>query len=466
MMVVRLKTYWSLVRSALVGDTKDFTSGEIGKAAFLIAFPAMLEFSLEALFVLVDLLYVSSLGDGAITLVGVTNSVLILTQSIAVGLGIAVTAMVSRRVGSRKPRSAGLAGVQAINLGLIGGILTILVITFFASNILRFVGCPEEHLQVGMPYVRLMFIGAILVIIRILMNGILRGVGNTPMAMRVLLLANLINAVLSGVLIFGIGPFPRLGLIGAAWGTVLGNLAAVVYQSYYLGNVESRIEIGRKQWKWFPPMISMIIRLAFAGMVQFIVPALSRFLMISVVALLGAQTLTGYIIANRLILFTVLPAWGIATAAGVLTGQNLGAGKPERAVSSVWKTGVFNCCFLGSIALVIWRFSASMASWFSSDAEVVSSASHYLNYMALAYFFFGFTMVISRSLNAAGAVKTVTLLNVMMFFGIQLPLAYLLAIYAGWGEQGIFISILLSEMIMALVCVGVFRKGKWKSINV
>lgn len=454
-----------MLRSALGGKVEDFTSGQIGRVAFLIAFPAMLEFSLEALFVFVDLLFVSSLGDGAVTLVGITNSVLILTQSIAVGLSIAVTTLVARKVGSRKPRLAGLAGVQAIFLGLLVGSVTIVVITALAPGILQFVGCPEDLMEVGIPYVRMMFAGGVVVILRILMNGILRGAGNTPMAMRVLFLANLINAVVSGILIFGIGPFPRLGLMGAAWGTVLGNFGAVVYQFIYLTTMERRIDIGRKQWKWFAPMMKQIINLAFAGMVQFVVPALSRFLMISIVALLGAETLAGYIIANRIILFTVLPAWGIATAAGVLTGQNLGAGKPERAESSVYKTGVFNCCYLAIIAVLIWNFSAPMAGWFSSDTKVISSASHYLNFMGLAYFFFGFTMVISRSLNAAGAIGTVTLLNVLMFFAVQLPLAYVMAIYLEWGERGIFTAIVVSEIIMALLCIAVYKRGKWKTIK-
>lgn len=321
-------------------------------------------------------------------------------------------------------------------------------------------------MEYGQTYTNIMFAGAGLVIMRIILNGIFRGAGDAFRAMRALVMANLINMALCALLIFGLGPIPAFGIVGAGMAMVVANAFVVAYQFWHLLKTNKRLLIKRRQWRLAPSIIKNVIRLAAAGTLQFLIPSSSRFLMIVVVAKLGESTLAGYILANRLIMFTVLPAWGIANAAGVLTGQNLGAKQPERAVESVWKTGIVNMCYLGAMALILFFGGRSLALLFTSDPAVLANTSLYLRYMAVAYFFFGYTMVISRALNASGAVNTVTLLNVLMFYVVQLPLAYLLAIGLNWGPTGIFTAIMISEMVLATACLIVFKIGKWKKINI
>jgi len=461
-----INTFFSLFRSAIAGTEKDFTSGSVNRATFLLSVPSMLELSMEALFVVVDLLFVSSLGERAITIVGIVNSVIIIFHSIAMGLSIAATAVISRRVGEQRPREAGQAAVQAMYLGISIALVFSILSVWFSRNILQLAGADAALLTEGHLFSRIMFGSIVLMILRVLMNGVFRGAGNAAMAMRTLLLSNAINAVLCAVLIFGLGPAPALGLTGAAIATAVANLAGVSYQCWYFSRTESRVLIGKAQLLPAWAVIKRLFKLAASGTVQYLVPSSSRFLMIIIVSRLGESALAGYIVANRIIMFTVLPAWGIANAAGVLTGQNLGAGQPERAEQSVWKTGAFNMCFLGSIALVLLCFGESVVHLFTCETAVAQNATLYLRYMAIAYFFFGYTMVISRSLNAAGAVHLVTLLYVLMFYITQLPLAYLLGIRASWGPQGIFIAILLSELVLATACIIVFRRGAWKKIKV
>jgi len=294
---------------------------------------------------------------------------------------------------------------------------------------------------------------------------VFRGSGDASMAMRTLAFSNILNGCLCAVLIFGLGPVPALGLLGAAIAMVTANVFSVSYQVWYLINGNKRIVIGKQQLVMIPSLMKRLLKLAAAGMVQYLVPSSSRFMMIVIVARLGESVLAGYIIANRIIMFSVLPAYGIANAAGVLTGQNLGARQPERAEASIWKTGVFNMCFLGTIAIFLLFCSRSVAGFFAREEKVLSYASEYLQYMSIAYFFFGYTMVISRALNAAGNVNTVTMLYILMFYIIQLPLSYLLGIYFQWGAKGIFIAILISEIVLSCSCVIVFKMGKWKTVK-
>jgi putative MATE family efflux protein len=463
--LLKIRHLFNLFRIALQGTEKNFTSGSVNRATFLLAVPTMLELSMESLFVLVDLLFVSSLGENAITVVGITNSVVILIQSVATGLGIAATAVVSRRVGEQKPKSAGQAAMQVIYLGIILSLICSCIAMIFNRQIMHFAGASDSLVNYGNVFSRTMFGGLIFMIMRILINGVFRGSGDASMAMRTLAFSNILNGCLCAVLIFGLGPVPALGLLGAAIAMVTANVFSVSFQVWYLINGNKRIVIGKQQLVMIPSLMKRLLKLAAAGMVQYLVPSSSRFMMIVIVARLGESVLAGYIIANRIIMFSVLPAYGIANAAGVLTGQNLGARQPERAEASIWKTGVFNMCFLGTIAIFLLFCSRSVAGFFAHEEKVLSYASEYLQYMSIAYFFFGYTMVISRALNAAGNVNTVTMLYILMFYIIQLPLSYLLGIYFQWGAKGIFIAILISEIVLSCSCVIVFKMGKWKTVK-
>lgn len=465
-MLLRIRSFFNLFRIALQGSERSFTEGSVNRATFLLAVPSMLELSMESLFVVVDLLFVSSLGERAITIVGIGNSVLILLQSVATGLGIAATATISRRIGEQKPKLAGHTAMQVVYIGLFVGVFCSCLALIYSKEIVQFSGASNQLVAYGHLYTKLMFGGACLMIMRIILNGIFRGAGDAFRAMRALVMANVINAVLCALLIYGIGPFPAFGIVGAGIAMVAANGIVVSYQLWHLLKTNKRLVIGRRQLHFAPLLIKRLIRLATAGTLQFLIPSTSRFLMIAIVAKLGESTLAGYILANRVVMFTVLPAWGIANAAGVLTGQNLGAKQPERAEESVWKTGFFNMCYLGLLAVVLLFYARSIVGVFTHNVAVLDSATTYLQYMAIAYFFFGYTMVISRALNASGAVSTVTLLNILMFYVTQLPLAYLLAIIAGWGATGIFVAIMISEIVLATACVYVFRKGTWKKIYV
>lgn len=465
-LIVRTRAVLNLFRIAMLGTEKNFTSSSVTRAAFLLSLPAMFELLIESMFVVVDLLYVSRLGDAAITIAGMTGSIILIIYAVPVGLNIAVSALIARRIGEQKLQTAGLTAVQSLYTGVIAALIFGTLTFCFNQEILRAVGASERLVREGNIYSKIRFGCILLLMLRMLLNGIFRGSGDAAMAMRTFLLAFVVNVVAGGILIFGWGPFPAFGLTGAAIGNGIGNIVAVSYQGWYLKKGKTVLVIGKKQFMVVPAVMKKLLRLGFSGMLQYLIPASSWLLMIAIVAQLGEAALTGYIIADRIIICATLPAWGIANAAGVLTGQNLGARQPERAEQSVWKTGLFNMCFLGFVSLILLLFTGMIVRQFSDDPDIVRNAILYLRYMSVAFFFFGFTMVISRSLNAAGHVYVVTLLYILMFYIIQLPLAYLLGIRLDIGSKGIFAAILLSEIVLALCCIVIFRKGRWKNVRI
>ena len=465
-LIVRTRSIFNLVRIAMLGTEKNFTTSSVTRAAFLLSLPAMFELLIESLFVIVDLIYVSRLGDNAITVAGMIGSVILIIYAVPVGLNIAASALIARRIGEKDLETAGLTAVQSIYTGVVVAILFGAGCILFSKEILHAIGASELLIREGDLYSKIRFGCIIFLMLRILMNGIFRGSGDAAMAMRTFMLAFIVNAVAGGVLIFGWGPIPAFGLTGAAIGNGIGNLAAVSYQFWYLKQKKTVLVMGHRQFIIVPSIMKKLLKLGSSGTLQYLIPASSWLLMITIVAQLGEATLTGYIIADRIIICATLPAWGIANAAGVLTGQNLGAQQPERAEQSVWKAGLFNMCFLGLISLILLLFTSPIVSQFSSEAAVADNAILYLRCMAVAFFFFGYTMVISRSLNAAGHVHVVTLLYILMFYIIQLPLAYVLGIKAGMGSKGIFGAILLSEIVLAVCCILIFKKGKWKSVKI
>ncbi|MFY0255208.1 MATE family efflux transporter [Chitinophaga sp. 30R24] len=460
--LAQTRSFFTLFRAAVLGTEKQFTTGGINRAIILLSVPMVMELFMESLFVCTNLFFVSRLGAGAVAMVGTVETVVSFVYSVSIGLSIAASTTIARRIGEGKPKTAGLTAMQVIYTGLVVSLLISLVLCCFNQEILRLVGISETLIQMDHLFSRLMFGSIFFLIMRIAVNGIFRGAGDAAMAMRTLWLSNTVNIVLCPLFIFGWGRVPAMGLMGIGLAAVVARVVGVLYQAVYLLRGKSVMCISRKQLLIVPGIIRKIIQLAFGGMLQYMIPSSSWLLMIRIVSHFGGDALAGYVIAQRISSVLTMPAWGIGNAAGILTGQNMGADQPERAEQSVWKAGVINTCFLLLVA-VGWQFFADPAvSFFTNVPAVAGNAVTYLHYISIAYILLGYTMVISRALNAAGEVTKVTLLYILMFYITQLPLAYLLGIFLDMGPHGIFTAILLSEIVLAASCIIVFRKGKWK----
>jgi putative MATE family efflux protein len=461
-----MKQKIELLKLALTGKEKRFTSGSITRAIVLLAVPMVLELVMESLFVCANLFFISRLGANAISIAGTTESVISFAYSVAIGLSVSASSIISRRIGEQKPKTAGLTAMQVIYIGLGISLIISIATCVFYQQILSWMGLPASLIQEGKLFSEIMFGSTLFIIIRIAINGIFRGSGDAALAMRTLWLSNGLNILLCPVFIFGWGPIPAMGLTGAAVATALARIAGVGYQSWYLLHGKTIITIGKAQLLLVPAIMKKIVKQATGGTLQYMIPASSWLFMIKIVSHFGAHALAGYIIAQRVASVATMPAWGIGNAAGVLTGQNLGAQQPERAVQTVWKAGSINMCFLILVAIG-WFFTARpVVSLFSDVPEVIGYSILYIRFISMAYILLGYTMVIARSLNAAGDIRQVSLLYILMFYITQLPLAWLLGIVLNWGPKGIFIAILISELVLAIACIIVFRKGKWKTIKV
>lgn len=457
---------FELLKLAVAGKEKKFTTGSINRAIVLLAVPMVLELVMESLFVCANLFFVSRLGASAISIAGTTESVITFSYSVAIGLSVSASSIISRRIGEKKPETAGLTAMQVIYTGLAVSLVISSITCVFYREILQWMGLSSALINEGALFCRLMFGSTLFLLLRIAINGIFRGSGDAALAMRTLWLSNGINIVLCPILIFGWGALPAMGLTGAALAAVVARITGVVYQSWYLLRGKTIITIGKPQLLFVPAIVGKIVKQAAGGTLQYMIPASSWMFMIKIVSHFGPNALAGYIIAQRVASVATMPAWGIGNAAGVLTGQNLGAKQPERAVQTVWKAGTVNMCFLILVA-VFWLFAAKpVVSFFSDVPEVISYSIMYIQFISMAYILLGYTMVISRSLNAAGDIKQVSLLYILMFYITQLPLAWLLGVAFNWGPKGIFIAILVSELVLAIACITVFKKGKWQTIKV
>jgi len=455
-----------LLKLAVSGREKQFTTGSLNRAIVLLAVPMVLELVMESLFVCANLFFVSRLGANAISIAGTTESVITFAYSVSIGLSVAASALISRRIGEQKPKTAGLTAMQVIYTGLAVSLAISIVSCVFYREILQWMGLSAPLIREGALFSQILFCSTLFIIMRIVINGIFRGSGDAALAMRTLWLSNGINIILCPVLIMGVGPIPAFGLTGAALATVIARIAGVTYQSWYLLRGKTIISIGRKQLLLVPAIIKKIIKQATGGTLQYMIPASSWLFMIKIISHFGAHALAGYIIAQRVASVATMPAWGIGNAAGVLTGQNLGAGQPERAEQTVWKAGSVNMCFLILVAMGWLLCARPIMRLFSDVPEVISYSIQYIQFISVAYILLGYTMVIARSLNAAGAIRQVSLLYILMFYITQIPLAWLLGIVFNWGPRGIFIAILISELVLAVACIIVFKKGKWKTIKV
>jgi putative MATE family efflux protein len=456
-------SFFSVVREAFVGTTRDFTEGPILPALVILAIPMVLEMSMEALFAIVDTFFVAKLGAEPVAVVGLTESVLALIYAVAVGLSIGATALVARRVGEKDMEGAARTATHVVYLGLFVSVVMGAAGTFFAPNILHLLGAEPHVVELGTPFMRIMMGTNVVIVFLFLLNGIFRGAGDAAIALRVLMIANGLNIILDPMFIFGVGFFPELGVTGAAVATVIGRASGVAFACWALfGRKNGRLVVDREHWKFDPRLLWSIVTLSGTAVLQFVVGTLSWSGLIMIVAGFGSVAIAGYQIGLRVIVFVILPAVGLANAAATLVGQNLGAGKPERAERSVWLAGGLNAGLLGLAGLFFVVFPDLVISVFTTDPEVSAYGRDCLRIVGYGYAFYGLGMVMESSFNGAGDAWTPTYLNFFIFWVFEIPLAYLLAHHYGWGPQGVFWAITIAFSLLAVVSALLFKRGTWK----
>ncbi|MBS1513181.1 MAG: MATE family efflux transporter [Bacteroidetes bacterium] len=457
---------FTLLKQAVSGDVKDFTTGSINRAIFLLAVPMILEMVLEALFAIVDIYFVNQQGTDATSTVILTEGSLTILYSVAWGLAMGVTALVARRAGEKNYKEAGDVAAQAIVLASIFSIIISLVGLFFSKQLLHFMGASALVVQEHYQFTQIMLGGNIVIMLLFVNNGIFRGVGDANIAMRTLLIANAINIILDPLLIKGIGPFPKMGVTGAAVSTTIGRSFGVLYQLYYLFNGKALVKLVRKQFRASWAMMKHILDTSWGGMLQFIISSCSWIFLLRIIATFGEGVTAGYGTAIRICIFTILPAWGLANAAATLVGQNLGAGSPDRAEKSVWKTGFMTFCFFALVALIFYFFGEGLMRFFISDTVAIQAGTSCLHILAVGYMFFAYGLIMTQAFNGAGDTKTPTYINLFAFWLIQIPLAYVLSTRTGLGPEGVYVAIGVAETVLAITGIIIFRKGKWKLIKV
>lgn len=460
------KGFLQLIWLAVKGKEQDYTTLSIRKSIVLLAIPMVLEMVMESLFAVVDIFFVGKLGPSALATVGLTESVLMIIYAVGMGISIAATAMVSRRFGEKNYREAGSVTYQLMVTGSVLALLTGGLATYFAADILALMGAAPDVIATGVGYARIIFAGNIAIIMLFLINGAFRGAGQPHLAMRALWLANGANIILDPVLIFGIGSIEGLGLEGAAWATTTGRSLGVVYQLYHLFNGRHLLKIARENMVISVAVIRRILKVSSGGMGQYLIDSASWIFLTRLIAEFGSNALAGYTIAFRIIVFTLLPAWGLSSAAATLVGQNLGAKKGKRAELAVWLTARYNVIFMAVITLIFLLFGEYLSAIFTTEPEVISIASEALRIITLGYVFFGLGMVMVQAFNGAGDTRTPALINIVVLWLIEIPLAYMLAISFGFAATGIFIAIAMCHSLHALVSWWFFRQGKWKKVSI
>ncbi len=452
---------WRAVPDAIRGSKEDYTKIPLPRAIVLLAVPMMLELVMESTFGLVDIFFVGKLGPPAIAAVGLTGSVIIVVFAIVMGLSMGTTATVARRIGEGNHEAAALAAWQAILAGVIGAVPVSLAGYFLAPKLLHWMGATEA-IQAGYHYTAILFAGSITIFLLFLNNAIFRGAGNAVVAMRALWLANLLNMALDPLLIFGIGPFPELGLMGAAIATTIGRGTGVAYQLFTLFRGHGNIAIKRSSMRWDGPIFWSLLRISVTGMVQFFVATAAWLGLTRIIALFGEPVLAGYTLTLRLIHVAILPSWGVSNATATLVGQNLGANRPDRAERAVILTGFLNFAMLGCIASVFWYFAEPLVRVFTSDSAVVANGVQSLKILSTGYIFSGFSMVFGQAFNGAGDTATPAWVNFLCYWCWQLPLGYALAKPLGIGVMGVYSAVVISGATWGVIGYILFRRGSWK----
>lgn len=458
----KLQLFAALFKQSLSSEHQDFTTGSINKAIFLLSVPMVLEMVMESLFAVVDVFFVSQISITAVATVGLTESMLTIVYSLAIGLSMAATAMVSRRIGEKNPKAASRAGMQALLIGLVISIIISCIGFFYAYDLLKLMGASPEVLQEGVIYTQWLLIGNATIIFLFLINGIFRGAGDASLAMRALWIGNITNMVLDPILIFGWGFIPAMGIEGAGIASVIGRGTGVLYQIYQLQSNKNILKINWVDLKPDFPIIRRLLDIASGGTGQFIIASASWIFLIRIISEFGSNALAGYTIAIRVMIFTILPAWGMSNAAATLVGQNLGAKQPDRAEKSVWQTAKYNVLFMGVVSVCYLAFASVIIKFFTSDVDVVYYGTRCLQIISLGYIFYGLGMVFIQSFNGAGDTKTPTMINFFGFWCFQIPLAYCLAVVFDMEALGAFWAIPIAESAIAIAAFIIFKQGKWK----
>jgi len=459
-------SFWKDIGDALQGTEADYTSISINKAVLLLAVPMMLELVMESTFAIADIFFVGKLGASAVATVGLTETYLFLLYSIAMGLSMAVTAIIARRIGEKNYEMAGRSAVQAVILGFLCSIPFALAGILFAKKLLGLMGADQWVLDNGYHYTQWMLGGNVVIVLLFVINSIFRGAGDAAIAMRILLISNGVNILLDPLLIFGLGPVPALGVQGAAIATTIGRATGVIVQFFILfrGGKHIRIDISQLYFD-FKILINMI-RTSLGGVGQNIIAMTSWIFLMRILASIGSAAVAGSTIALRIMMFTLMPAWGMSNAAATLVGQNLGAGNPDRAESAVWKIGLYNMIFLIGVSLFYFLFNRTLMGIFTSEIAVIDVGATWLKIISYSYFVYGWWMVSVQAFNGSGDTATPTKINLIFFWFIEIPLCYILAIVLKGGYTGVFWGVFFAETSVGLVTLWLFRRGGWKSVKV
>jgi putative MATE family efflux protein len=461
-----MKRWWSFFREAVRGSDRDYTVGPVGPALVMLSVPMVLEMAMESLFAVVDVFFVSRVGGDAVATVGVTESMLTIVYTVALGLGIGATAVVSRRIGEKDPEGAAQAAAQSLALGVIVSIAVGVAGAMNAERLLELMGATPSMIASSLGYTQVMLAGNATVTLLFLINAIFRGAGDPAIAMRMLWIANAINIVLDPCLIFGLGPFPEMGVTGAAVATNIGRGTAVVAQLWMLWSGRSRVHLTRRHLELVPAVMWNVCRLSGSGFLQILIDTSSWIGLVRVISTFGSDALAGYTIGIRTVVFAILPAWGLSNAAATMVGQALGAGKPDRAEEAVWTAGFYNAVVLGAVGAVFVLFAPQIVAIYTADPAIVPHAIDCLRIVSAGFVLFAYGLVLTQSFNGAGDTWTPTWINLGCFWLLQIPLAWLLAIRLGMGPRGVYIAITVAFSTLAVVSGVIFRKGWWRTRKV
>lgn len=457
---------WKIFRLSISGKEANILDGNIDRAIILLAIPMTLEMVMESLFAVVDIFFVSRIGVDAIAAVGLTESLLTITYSLGFGVAMGTTAMIARRVGEKKISNASVSAAQSVYLGVLTSLPIMIAGIFYSADLLRLMGASESVIANGVGYTKLIYSTNIIIILLFLFNGIFRGAGDAALAMRTLWISNGLNIVLDPMLIMGIGPFPKLGIEGAAVATIIGRSVGIIYQVYHLNKGQGIIKIHKTDWHFNPDVLKRLVKLSVGVTAQNIIGSASWIFLMRIISNFGSIALAGYTVAIRIVIFTLLPSWGISNAAATMIGQNLGANQIERAEKSVWHTGFYNMAYMLIVMLVFLLFAENITAFFAFENGVIAEASKCLKIVALGYLFYSWGMVLVQSFNGAGDTRTPTIMHFFIFWLMQLPLAYLFAVEFSFKTVGVYWAIVSAESLFTVVGYFLFKKGRWKTVKV
>ncbi len=461
-----LKKLFQHFITAVTGKETEFTTGSIRKAIFMLSIPMILEMMMESIFAIVDIAYVSQVSVNAVATIGLTESVITLVYAVAIGLSMAATAVVARRIGEKDIQGARESAVQAILLGILVAVLVGIIGFLYAREILALMGAEQDLIDEGYGYTKWLIGGNITILLLFLINAIFRGAGDASIAMWTLVLSNGLNIILDPIFIFGWGPIPEFGVMGAAIATNIGRGTAVLFQLGILFFGWGRIKLAVKDVVLNLKVMFNLVKVSLGGIAQFLIGTSSWVFLMRIISEFGSEVLAGYTIAIRVMLFTLMPSWGMSNAAATLVGQNLGAKQPDRAETSVWKTGRYNAYFMAVVSVIYLFFAKTIVGWFNDNPVVIENGGLCLQIIAAGYIFYAYGMVVTQAFNGAGDTGTPTKINLVAFWLFQLPVAYLGAITFNLGAMGVFIAITTAEVLLAIIAIIWFKKGNWKRVQV